>query len=115
MHIITVNAADLERANPHVFADPVILVNDIIADFELGVALNPLGIVDSFGYLTRFALLLGEHFPFGDYRQMDRRQLKAGPQVTLQQRRFLNTVVIEHPAYPFHPFLTARKHHYLHT
>ncbi|MNP39925.1 hypothetical protein D3C76_1335210 [compost metagenome] len=77
MHIVTVNPADLKRSNPHVFADTMILMNDIITDFELCVALDPFSIINSLRQLTRFALLLGEHFTLGDDSKMNGRQLKT--------------------------------------
>ncbi|MNE93546.1 hypothetical protein D3C80_1914090 [compost metagenome] len=55
----------------------MILMNDIISDFELGIALDPFGVINSLGQLARFTLLLGEHFTLGDDGQMNRRQLKA--------------------------------------
>ncbi|MNI65501.1 hypothetical protein D3C73_1210130 [compost metagenome] len=108
------NAADLESTNAHIFTDPVVLMNDIVADFELCIALDPFGIIYAFGHLAGFTLLLREHFAFGDHRQMNRRQFKAGTQIALKERRLFNAVIIEYPADAFHPLLAAGQHNHLH-
>ncbi|MNW53342.1 hypothetical protein D3C74_309000 [compost metagenome] len=114
MHIITVNSADFQRPDPHIFADPVILVNDIITDLQLSVAFDPFSIIDAFGYFACLALLLGEHFSFSNDRKMYGGQFKSGAQIPLQDRRFLNPVIIQNPADPLHPFFAIGQHNDLH-
>ncbi|MNC12725.1 hypothetical protein D3C75_604500 [compost metagenome] len=63
MHVITVNTADLKRADSHIFSDTMVLVDDIITDFQLCVTLDPFSIIYSFGNLPCLPLLLREHFP----------------------------------------------------
>ncbi|MNM78889.1 hypothetical protein D3C81_908080 [compost metagenome] len=110
MHIILVDPANFQRSDPHIFTDPVILVDDVIADLQLGIALDPFGIVHALADTARFTLFLGEHLAFRNDDKMCGRQFKTGLQVALQQRWLINPVILQHPPHAIHAFLRAGQH-----
>ncbi|MNV29869.1 hypothetical protein D3C71_1211150 [compost metagenome] len=66
MHIVAMNTADLQRADPHILTDTMVLVNDIITNFQLSITLDPFSIIYPFGDLPCLPLLLREHLSFSD-------------------------------------------------
>ncbi|CRF28799.1 Uncharacterised protein [Mycobacterium tuberculosis] len=113
VQIIFMNTAYLKRSDAYEFPDSVVDMDDIIANLKLLVAFDAFGVLNLFVHLAGFALLLGEHFAFGNDDKMNAGQLKTGLQIPIHNLRLFYVIIGQYPLDSLHPFGPAGHHHHL--
>ncbi|MNR26723.1 hypothetical protein D3C85_1439570 [compost metagenome] len=71
-------------------------MNNVIANLQLLIALDPLCVLQLLLYFARLTLLLGENFTLRNDNEMDRRHFKARLQIAIDNLWNFNLVVAKY-------------------